>query len=347
MTNFKIENFCEEYNKEFQTYYNYLNNPSYIYILYYYLNKIYDERIRSHILNLIKKNKKDIIDKLNKIDIIILYYSQNNLINKSDIGKFFNYYINCKKGINLKKDNDLLKLFYKMIEYDDLIKVLRECFYIFSNYRACIYFITPSINFNIYDHKNKDILKKVIKNFNDNYNTFTQIVSKIYLGDSNPFGSPSYSSAYAMFQTLNILKKYFKDPLSECDIIFKVTKKIDKKDIIKNLCKEYLKNKLNDSLVEDLLKRFNENNLSNVTHFIIILKKLGYDLWYVIPLVFNTIFINYKLYKKGSDKIPDSLVIGHDNIYYQQTNYLLGIQIFILIQENLITNFNILQNFND
>jgi hypothetical protein len=343
MTKFKIENFCEEHNKEFKIYYKYLNNPYNIHIIFYYLNKINDERIQKFILNLIKKNKKYVLEQIERINIIVSFYEQNDLINKSDIGKFFTYYKKNIKDINIKKDDDLLKLFNKMIEYDNLIIVLKECFYIFSEYRSCIYFLTPSINFNIYGEQKKSVLKKVIHNFKNNFNTLTQVISKIYLGDNNPWSSVCYSSAYAIFDTLNIIKKYYKNPLAECDIIFKVSKKIDKKNIIKNLCIEYNKTKLKNSYINLI----NENNIKNVSHFIIILKKLGYDLWYVIPLIFNTFFIKYKLYKKGMDGIPESPIFGHKNIYYQKNNYLLGIQIFILLQENLITNSNILQNFND
>ena len=144
---FKIENFCEEHNAEFKKYYDYLNNPIHLTILTTCLSQMNNEIIKKKILKMIIENHDIVIDKLNKIDIIISYYKENNLINKSEIGKFFTFYENNKKGINVNNHKDLHKLFYKLITYEKCISVLKECFYIFSDYRACIYFMTPSIDF--------------------------------------------------------------------------------------------------------------------------------------------------------------------------------------------------------
>jgi hypothetical protein len=339
MTKFKIENFCEEHNEEFKIYYNYLNNPVYASIIYNMFIALHTDKLKLHIMKLIKENHKLVIEKLNKIDIIISFYKQNNLINKSEIGKFFTFYEKEKNNINIKNNEDLHKLFYKLISYENCTQVLKECFYIFSEYRACIYFMTPSINFK---NTKKAIIEKVILSFNNNINTLNQIISKIYVGDNNPWGSIYYSTAYSMFETLIIIKKYYnnqKKTLNILNIKFDIKKLCIKKDIIKNLCNNYHKNKLNENIIDN---KITENNINNISHFIVILKRLGYDLWFTINLVFDTIFEKYII--KG---IPDSLLINHKNIYLQKMNNLLGFKCFILSINNYISNTNIFNNFND
>lgn len=307
METFKIENFCYEHNKEFKLYYEYLTNPLYENMILLFLKYIHHDRIKNKIYTMIIKNHNYILDKLNKIDIIISFYQKNNLINRSEIGLFFQYYLENRKDTNVNNNDHLFKLFYKLITYENCISVLRECFYIFSNYRACIYFMTPSINFY---KTNKETISKVIFSFKDNLNTLNQIISKIYLGQVNPWGSIYYSSAYAMFETLFIINKYYKDPLKELDIKFI----IKKKNKIKN----------------------------NINEIIIDLRKSGYDLWYVIPFIFEMIFKKYSI-----SGLPESITFGYKKIYYQKMNNLIGLMAFILVKEGYISNINIFKKFND
>ena len=333
MNNFKIGNFCHSNNELFRKYYNYLNNPFYVTILLNCLKYIEHERVKNKIHNMIIDNHTYLLDKLNKIDIIISFYQQNNLINKSEIGKFFKFYIKNKKGVNINNPNHLLKLFYKLILYENCISVLKECFYIFSDQRACIYFLTPSINFH---NTKKSTINNVIDNFKDNVNTLTQIISKVYIGDKNRWGTV-YSTAYAMFETLLIIRKYYNDdyePLKKLDIEFQLRKKCDDKKILDKLYKKF-KNKHFDKHI--MIK----NEANNVSDFLIKLKKLGYDMWFTIPLIFDTIFEDYKL-----ANIPESDTFGHEKIYYQKLNNRLGIFSYILVISGFITNVNILENFN-
>jgi hypothetical protein len=315
----KIENFCKEHNQEFKLYYNYLNNPFYLSIVLLCLKYIHHKEIQKKILDMIINNHDIVLDKLNKIDIIISFYIQNNLINKSEIGKFFHFYMNHRKDIDLNNHQHLFELFYKLISYERLISVLKECFYIFSDYRACIYFMTPSIRF--HDTK-KSIIKKVILNFRDNLNTLNQIISKVYLGDKNPWGSIYYSTAYSMFETLFIIKKYFKDPLNILNIKFIVKKKISKNEIMKELSKKY-------------------DKINSISECIITLKKNGYDLWYTIDYIFNIIYKEYEIIG-----LQDAEVIGNKKIYCQKLNNKLGFMCYILSVNGYITNTNIYKNFN-
>ena len=307
---FKIENFCEEHNSEFKKYYDCLNNPFYLAMIIKCLGYVNHEKIQAKIFSMIKDkaNHKIILDKLNKISIIIHFYKQNNLIKRSEIGKFFIFYVKSLKSIDINNKRDLLKLFNKLINYEYVISLLKECFYIFSEYRACIYFMTPSIDFN---KTSKKKMKDIIIKFKDNINTLTSIISKTYIGDANPWGSKYYSTAYAMFDTLIIIRKYFKDPLKMLDIKFKVIEKFKGSPI-------------------------------NINLILIKLRKEGYDLWASIPSVFNSIYLNYTI-----DGLLESNVFDNKNIYYQKMNNLIGAMAYILVEDGYISNVNIFKKFND
>jgi hypothetical protein len=191
--------------------------------------------------------------------------------------------------------------------------------------------MTPSINF----HKTtKPIITKVVIAFRDNLNTLNQIISKIYIGDKNPFGNVCYTSAYAMFETLLIMKQYFKDPLKMLKIKF-TGKPVNKNNLITSLCAKYNKVRL-------LQDNIDTKKIKNVSTFILTLKKLGYDMYFTIPLVFDTIYPKHVL-----DKIQESYVIGSKNIYHQKLNNKIGIMCFILTDNNYISSSNIFNNFND
>jgi len=328
---FKIENFCDEHHKEFKKYYDYLNNPFYVSVFMKLLSYMNHEIIKKKIYDLIIKNKKYIYERFEKVDIIIYFYEKNNLINKSEIGKFFSFYQNCKKKIGIKSNKSLFKLFYKLISYENLLSVLKECFYIFSNYRACIYYMTPSINFH---NTKKSTIDKVVLHFKDNINTLNQIISKVYIGDENPWGSIYYSTAYSMFENLIILKKYYKDPLNKLNIRFTHSKAGDNKTILKKLYKKYLIAYNNKNIEKNTIcnKEF-QKKINNVSHFILLLKKMGYNLWIIIPCVFNIIFQKYSL--KG---IPESNIIGNKLIYQQKLNNGIGVMAFILVKMGFISN---------
>ena len=168
--------------------------------------------------------------------------------------------------------------------------------------------MTPSIDFN---KTSKKKMKDIIIKFKDNINTLTSIISKTYIGDANPWGSKYYSTAYAMFDTLIIIRKYFKDPLKMLDIKFKVIEKFKGSPI-------------------------------NINLILIKLRKEGYDLWASIPSVFNSIYLNYTI-----DGLLESNVFDNKNIYYQKMNNLIGAMAYILVEDGYISNVNIFKKFND
>jgi hypothetical protein len=199
--------------------------------------------------------------------------------------------------------------------------------------------MTPSIDFHIVSSKNKTLLKQVIHNFKDNTNTMNQIISKVYSGDKTPWKSPLYTMAYSMYETLLILKQYFKDPLKEIDIKFTIQKECNKRDIIKNLCKNYHNKKFKESNIDS---KINEKHVNTISHFILILKRLGYDLWYVVYLVFDTIYPKYKF-----SGIKQPIIYTHEKIQLQLKNNELGVMCYILTDKGFITSSNIFNNFND
>ena len=112
-------------------------------------------------------------------------------------------------------------------------------------------------------------------------------------------------------------------------------KPINKNDLITSLCAKYNKVRL-------LQDNIDTKKIKNVSTFILTLKKLGYDMYFTIPLVFDTIYPIHVL-----KNIQESYVIGSKNIYHQKLNNKLGVMCFILTDNNYISNSNIFNNFND
>ena len=137
----------------------------------------------------------------------------------------------------------------------------------------------------------------------------------------------------SIFKTLLILKSHFSDPLKMLNIKFKVHKKCNKKDIVQKICEAYLIHKLKNS---DIDNKINEKNINNVSQFIVNIKRLGYDMWFTIPLIFDTIYEEYEL-----SSIKEAHIINNDKIYFQKTNNVLGFMCYILVKDWFINNVNI------
>jgi hypothetical protein len=238
---------------------------------------------------------------------------KNKLIQKSEIGKFFKYYCFYRKKVTILKEDDLIYLTYKQLLYPRVLSLLKECFYIFSDYRSCLYYMTPSIDFYNTDKKT---INKVILHFKDNINTLTQIITKTYLSGKNPWGSKYYCGAYTMYETLIILEKYYHDPLKKIGVVFTIHKKLNPKKIISTLIDKF--NVLYDSKIKKMKSQY-------LSEFIMMLKKRKYTLWQTVLFVFNTIYITYSL-----KNIPESLVYGSANIYYQKQNNHIGVMAYLL-----------------
>ncbi len=329
INNFKIEkinmdNFCESNNRLFKKIHVFLSNSKNIYILMNTIKIFSHPKVQPALLKEIKKNKDKIHNIFENFEIVIEYYKNNNKILKSDIGHFILYYEHNLSKLKIKDDKDYLNFIHRILNYPNLISLLKEIFYILSDYRSCIYFMTPNIKFR---NSNKSTVHEFTSKFYNNQNMCFSIISGYYPYDNSPWGS-YYTGAYASFETLMILKKYFKDPLKELKIGFKYKKKNNNQYIIKKISNIY-NIKLNKS-----------DKILNITNFIILMKKLKYDMHEVINIVFNIIYegIMFK-------NIQKCYVINGIKIFSQKKNYELGIKIYLLVCNGYISNVNCFENF--
>ena len=337
MKEFKITNFCEYHNQEFKKYYNYLKNES---IYLFFFKVIYSMKyspFKEIVIQQLNKNKVKFIECLKKTDIIVKEYVKNGFFMSTELGHFYKYYLEKRVKINIQNEEDRIKLFFEIVSYPNFLQMIKNSFYIFSNYRACLFFMTPTIDF----HKcKKTELIEYIKHFKDNLNTLTQVISKVYIFEKNQWGSKYYSTAYAMFETLMIIDKKIGEPLKRLGIKMTHKKKFTSKQIIINLCKKYHASKM---FTSDLDNNINVGKINSMSHFLVVLKHLGYDMWFVIPLIFGCIYDKYKF-----ANVPDSLVIEDGkNAVLQKRNNIIGIMCYLLVHNGFITNTNIFANFND
>ena len=93
--------------------------------------------------------------------------------------------------------------------------------------------------------------------------------------------------------------------------------------------------------ISNIDKKINEKDIHNISQFILNIKRLGYDMWFTIPLIFNTIFEEYELYG-----IKDANVINDDKIYFQRMNNMIGFMCYILVEHGFISNVGIFHGFN-
>lgn len=320
----KIDNFCEENNKLFKKIYLFLNSPKNIIILMNSLKILTHPKVQKAIVKEIKNNKESIYQILEDFNTIMDFYKSNNLILKSEVGHFILYYEYNLKKIKIKNDKDYLIFFNKIINYPKLISLLKEIFYILSDFRLCIYFMTPNIKFR---NTSKDNVHEFVKKFNTNHNMLYSIVSGFYPGDNSPWGK-YYTSCYACFESLTILKKYYKDPLKAMKIDFKYKKKNNNKQIIKKLSDIYN------------IKLNKIEKIFNVTNYIILMKKMKYDMHEVVCSIFNAIYQDHVL-----KNIKNSYIIDNVKIFKQKNHYKLGTKIFILVNDGYISNVNCFENF--
>ncbi len=335
---FSIADFCDVQGQEFKKYYEYLNNPVIVQMCVSMIPQLMSEKIQMFLLEKIKANKDILIDKMRKVDTIISFYEMNDDIKYSDVGQFFTFYqrVKTEMKINEHSTPDKYLLFFnELILYPKVLSVLKECFYIFSDRRSCVYYLTPGINFSDSTPDKKKSIERVVKHFKNNISMMTQMISKTYQFNDNPWGSKYYSSAYATFDTFQILRKYFKDPFKECDLTVKTSlrKFPSKEKQIEYLCKMYHEFKFSNSQYNS---QINPNHIQNATHFLIALKKLGYDLWFILPLMIDSLYDSYEI-----DNITFPIHHCDKYIHLQSNNFKIGIMAYLLVRDGFITNTNV------
>lgn len=323
----KMDNFCEDNNKIFKKINIFLNNPKNILILINTLKIFSHPKADAIILQELKKNKLVIHKMLKNFNIVMEYYKSNNSILKSDVGHFILYYEYNLSKIKVKNDKDYLVFFHKLINYPKIISLLKEIFYILSDYRSCIYFMTPNIKFRNSDY---ETINEFVGKFYNNQKMCFSIISGYYPSDKSPWGD-FYTGAYSSFESLMILNKYYKEQtktLKALKIDFKYKKINNKTQILKKMSNIYN------------IKLQKLEKVMNITNYIIFMKKLKYDMHEVINSIFDMI------YEGASFKnIQKCYIINGIKIFNQKKNYELGIKIYILVNNNYISNVNCFENF--
>ena len=317
--------FCEEHNDLFKKIYIFLNNPKKMHITMHMLNILHHPKAKPIILKQLKMHKKEIHSILDNFRIIMSFYKDNNKILKSEIGHFILYYDYHLSKVHIKKDSDYLNFFYTLLAYPKLFSLLKDIFYILSDYRACLYFASPKIQFH---NTHIDIINPIIEKFNTNQNMLFSMISGYYPGSDCPWGSPFYTGAFACYESLFILTKYYSDPFNPLKIEFKYKKQYSHTIILKRMNDLYN------------IKLNQKQKILNMTQFILFMKKLDYDLYQVIDSIFEMI------YEKPTFKnIQDCYILDAKKIYHQKKNYELGVKIYILVSKGYVNTINCFENF--
>ena len=299
---------------------SYIKNPHYISIWMKCLHLLRNDPVmKKKLAEWVHLRKKEISIQMKNADLVLSFYEKNESIRHSALGKFLAFYGKAKRRYKG------LRLFYACIDYPELLGALEECFFIFSDYRACIYFMTPSIDFTTCTRKE---MFTVIKHFKENINMLKQILSKTAIDTPNPWGHECYASAYSMFETLMLLERFDNDPLKNIlHIDFHIShKRKSPRDVM--------------SALHDAHQEKGAPSIS-VSSFLVALKKQGYDIWFSIPLVFNTIYTSYRV--KG---LPDGKITHPREILFQKESNLIGVQCYLLLVDGWITSANIFKRFN-
>jgi len=310
----KDTHFCEHHNVLFKKIYIFLRDNSHVTMII--IRMLHNPKVKPILLRKFKEHKKQILNIFKNFKIIMDFYKENNTILKSEIGHFILYYDHTLSKCKIRKDSDYLKFFYTIMAYPKLLTLMEEIFYIMSDYRLCLYFSSPTINFRNTD---KETVHTIIQKFYTNQNMLFSMISKVYPGDMVPWGPPIYTGAFACFETLMILKKYYKDPVKACKIRFTYKKQNTNPHIMK---------RMNDLFTNQLRQ---SKEIMNPTHFIMSMKKMKYDLTQTVDTLFSIIFE-----KPLFQNIQDCYIVDSIKIINQKKNYQTGVKIYILVSRGFI-----------
>jgi len=179
-----INHFCKYNNRLFKKIYLFLKCPRNIIILMKMFKMLEHPKVQQVVLKEIKNNKNKIQSILNDFNVIMDFYKTNNQLLKSEIGHFILYYEYNLTKVKVKTDKDYLLFIKKIINYPKLISLLREIFYILSDYRLCIYYSTPNIDFK---NTTKTTMDEFVQKFKTNQVILFSTISRIYPGNNSPW----------------------------------------------------------------------------------------------------------------------------------------------------------------
>lgn len=183
----------------------------------------------------------------------------------------------------------------------------------------------------------KTRLKGMVKMINSP-DGFNQMAEKV-VGKNHftKWGSVKYDGAFMTFSLMNILGRYYDDPLGFLGIEKQLPKPTKKKEVIDQF-KGFLVNLLKENNVdEEIIEKAKKGKSLDA---LLKLAKPYTSLWRVIKKLFNIIYpggkINAPKARRGSpDLEPEK----------QETNNFIGIVAFYLMKEKFIKNETVFEDF--
>lgn len=167
---------------------------------------------------------------------------------------------------------------------------------------------------------------------------FNQLAEKI-VGKNHltKWGSIKYDGAFMTFKMMQILDKYFDDPLAFLNINYSLAKPEKKQDVV-NKFGSFIFSILKDNDAEEKLLD-KANKLKSIDVGLKLIKSYS-NLWKPIKKLFNLVYQDGKINApKGRRGSPD---LDPDQ---QESNNFVGIVAYLLVKNGYIKNDNIFEHF--
>lgn len=308
--------------------------------------------------DLFEKVYKIIIDEKNKKTFSIFLYQMEiptikkmyySLIldNKDNFENFIlitnRLVLQIKKYNNLKGTsiNNIIKKYLKLISktekkdifepefFDGILEILNDpnfvssielLFYLLSSKERCNLLINQKVN-----------KSKLINRANRNLEILKNVILPKTI--KNPW-QKEQKEAYKTFQLLNILKKERPNILSDLGIISEPI--------------EYFKKTDPDDVILDYNMKFGHSNLNNMKNdnlgmIMLNMRQNNHSLYEIVDFLFPHYIKSFKIVKP--ERFINSNIIGSKNREYQKRNNIYGIKIFLLNNENILSNSNCFNSF--
>lgn len=308
--------------------------------------------------DLFEKIYKIIIDEKNKKTFSIFLYQMEIpsvkkmyysliLSNKENFENFIlmtnRLVLQLKKHDNLKGTNidNIIKKYLKLISetdkkdifepefFDGILEILNDpnfvssielLFHLLSSKERCNLLINQKVDQN-----------KLIKGANGNLEILKNIILPKTL--KNPW-KKEQKEAYKTFQLLNILKKERPDVLSDLGIISEPV--------------EYIKKTDPDDVMLDYNMKFGHSNLNNMKNdnlgmIMLNMRRNNHSLYEIVDFLFPHYIKSFKMARPK--QLINTNIIGTKNREYQKRNNIYGIKIFLLNNDNILSNSNCFNSF--
>ena len=138
---------------------------------------------------------------------------------------------------NIKTYRTFIKYVPKILNDPNIYQTIKEFLYILSEKKRCKFLVDQNLKKGKLD---KNYIKNIVSVLGNNLNLLKEFIFIKYEGNNNSWGKVEYESAYKMFKTLNIIDKYFDDPLKLLNIKCNLGKMDSLDNIIENLELNYI-----------------------------------------------------------------------------------------------------------